>query len=193
MIKNKAFIFAAVLVVSVGAVGVFAQNSEPCHADAEKFCRNAQGPARMACMKQHEAELSAECKARMAGRKEKMPENQPCMAEAAKLCPGMKPGDGKFMACLKQHETNLSAPCKAHVAERKEKAVKNHPCMGEAAKLCPGMKPGDGKFMPCLKQHAAELSPACKAKVSEKREGKRQSGEAKKPGQPTGQGTYLTN
>ena len=183
MTINKTFIFAAVLAIA-GTSGAFAENSEPCHADADKFCKDAQGKDRMACMKQHETELSDACKARISQMKEKAAGNNPCLADGKKLCPGMTPGDGKFMPCLKQHEAELSEACKGKISQMKEKAAGNNPCLADGKKLCPGMTPGDGKFMPCLKQHEAELSEACKAKLAEKHEKKGKPEGEKAPAPP---------
>lgn len=155
----------------------------PCRADMEKFCKDSTGKDRMACMKQHEADLSDACKAKRAEMKEKNAAKHPCMADGEKLCSGMRPGDGKFMSCMKQHESELSEGCKAKMAEMKEKNAAKHPCMADGEKLCPGMHPGDGKFMPCMKQHEAEVSDACKAKMAEKKHERQE----KRQGQGAGQ------
>ena len=72
---------------------------EACKADFEKFCKDA-GHEKMGCMKEHEKDLSEGCKTDMAKGKEEFMKQHPCAAETQKLCPGMKPGDGKFAACL---------------------------------------------------------------------------------------------
>ena len=34
-----------------------------------------------------------------------------CKADAARLCPGVKPGGGKLLGCLKQRENEVSIGC----------------------------------------------------------------------------------
>ena len=35
-----------------------------------------------------------------------------CRADAERLCPGVKPGNGGIRACFKEHHQELSAECK---------------------------------------------------------------------------------
>ena len=184
MRSSRTLAIAAGLVFLAGRLAVFAENADPCRADAEKFCKDVQGKYHMACLKQHKAELSKACKAKMVQVKEQAAGNNPCLTDGHKLCPGMHPGDGKFMPCIKQHEAELSKACKAKIVQEKEQADKNNPCLADGQKLCPGMHPGDGKFMPCIQQHKAELSEACKVKLSEQREGKPEGDKGNPAGAP---------
>ena len=114
--KTWLSIFALVLALVVPGVRAIAQEG-PCKADMEKFCKDSSGKDRMKCMKQHQAELSEACKAKIAARKEKMMENHPCAADMEKFCKDSKGKDR--MDCMKSHETDLSDACKAKMAERK--------------------------------------------------------------------------
>jgi hypothetical protein len=51
-------------------------------------------------------------------------QEKPCMADAAKLCPGVEPGGGAQIKCLKSHMSELSPGCKEKVAAMKEKFQK---------------------------------------------------------------------
>ena len=88
----------------------------------------------IACLKEHEAELSAPCKAageeKRAAKKEM---KEACKADTDALCKDIKPGDGRLIKCLKENEAKLSEKCKAEMAERKEKAMENHPCAADRA------------------------------------------------------------
>ena len=145
-----------------------------CKADFEKFCKDA-GREKMGCMKEHEKDLSEGCKTQMAKMKDEFIKKNPCFAETQKLCPGMKPGDGKFGPCMDEHEKDLSDTCKADFAKRKGEMVKNHPCMADMEKFCKDMKPGDGKLMDCMKTHEADLSAGCKAETAKRKEGMRKN------------------
>lgn len=47
-------------------------------------------------------------------------QDKPCMADAARLCPSVEPGEGQ-MACLKEHKDALSPECKKKVMQQKIK------------------------------------------------------------------------
>jgi hypothetical protein len=139
----------------------------------EKFCKGVkpgQG-AIMQCLKQHEAELSAECKAKGAEiKKDVSGIAEACRSDAQTLCKGVEPGGGRIAKCLKENDAKLSPACKEKLAEGKTKgdmlkkkigdAMQN--CKADAEKFCKDVKPGGGRIMKCLKEHEAELSEGCK-------------------------------
>jgi hypothetical protein len=47
-----------------------------------------------------------------------------CKADAARLCPGVKPGGGKLLGCLKQHESEVSIGCAKELKAVKTKMGK---------------------------------------------------------------------
>src|SRR5438552_13311 len=79
------------------------QKNHPCKADHEKFCKDVKpGDGRIiACMKEHAAELSPECKAKMAEKWQEMAKDEPCRADREKFCKDVKPGEGRIIACMK--------------------------------------------------------------------------------------------
>lgn len=88
---------------------------EACKNDIEKLCKGTkpgQG-AIMKCLKEHEAQVSAECKAAGQERKQEMKAaHDACKADLEKFCGDIKPGKGRKIKCLKKHEAELSAECK---------------------------------------------------------------------------------
>jgi hypothetical protein len=48
-----------------------------------------------------------------------------CKADVQKLCPGIKPGEGRIAACIKEHRAEVSLPCKAHLKKMHPKAAAN--------------------------------------------------------------------
>lgn len=111
-------IFIAIMFLSSFA---YANHHEgPCKADVEKLCKDVQpGEGRIVkCLKEHEAELSAECKAKKDEVKEEMKEKRADMKEACaedvkSFCADAKPGHGGILKCLKKNEASLSEACKA--------------------------------------------------------------------------------
>ncbi len=92
----------------------------------------------------------------------------PCAEDAAKLCKGVKQGEGRMVQCLKQHENELSSGCKEQAAEVKEKIHDfASACKEDMKKLCAETKPGGGRLVQCLKQHEAELSAGCKQRMTQ--------------------------
>ena len=82
----------------------------------------------------------------------------PCVADAQKLCPDVKPGGGRIAACLKEHKDQVSAQCKARIAQFREEAES---CKADVEKLCPNTKPGPERRA-CMQQHKDQVSPECK-------------------------------
>jgi hypothetical protein len=52
-------------------------------------------------------------------------QEKPCMADAARLCPGVEPGGGAQITCLKSHKEELSPGCKKKVMQMKIKQEEN--------------------------------------------------------------------
>jgi hypothetical protein len=48
-----------------------------------------------------------------------------CKADAQKLCPGVKPGEGRIAACLKEHRAEVSPACKAAAKKMHAKGAVN--------------------------------------------------------------------
>jgi hypothetical protein len=100
-------------------------------------------------------------------------ESKPCAADAAKLCKGVVPGEGRVAKCMKEHEKELSPSCKASISGYKEEAREfADACKADAQKNCKDVKPGGGRVLQCLKKNEATLSPECKEAMSKPR-GKR--------------------
>ncbi len=92
---------------------------KPCHADIEKFCKDTpRGKgAIVKCLKEHETEVSMECKEKghemKMHMKEKMKDmRQHCKEDFKKFCADVKGKRGAKLECLKSHEAELSPTCK---------------------------------------------------------------------------------
>jgi len=81
----------------------------------------------------------------------------PCMDDAKKLCPGVKPGEGRIAACLKQHQDQVSSACKSRIAEFREGA---QACQADVQRLCPNTRPGAERSQ-CMREHKDQVSPEC--------------------------------
>lgn len=91
----------------------------PCKADLEKFCSQVEPGhgARMKCLKEHESELSPECKAHKEQLKELFKEKrknfkEACQEDIQKFCSDVKPGKKAVIKCLKANEEKLSQECR---------------------------------------------------------------------------------
>src|SRR5215831_9276231 len=62
-----------------------------------------------------------------------------CQSDAATLCPGMAPGDGKFGKCMKEHRDKVSEGCKAAA-----KGAREHKGGKHGGKAASGAAPGTG-------------------------------------------------
>ena len=86
-----------------------------------------------------------------------------CSGDIKKLCPDIKPGEGRITACMKTHLTGLSENCAARVLGV---GVNGKACRADVAKLCGGIAPGTGGIRECIKSHMAEMSDPCKDAMS---------------------------
>jgi hypothetical protein len=105
----------------------------PCAADVQKLCAGVQpgGGRVLDCLKSHEADLSAACKARGEQGKARKAERKEareavhaaCKDDVAKLCGGVTAGGGSVMRCLRDNlrDNKVSAACKDAVAEERGK------------------------------------------------------------------------
>jgi hypothetical protein len=166
------------LVVALGTLAMTLAQAEErehpgaCREDVQKLCKGTKpgGGRIVACLKQHEAELSAGCKEKIAEAKEEGKEfHEACKADVDAQCKGVQPGQGRIARCLEEHKDKLAPACK----EKMREAEKKHPCMEDMEKLCKDIKPGDGRMMQCMKEHEAQLSPACKEHHHKERDGDR--------------------
>jgi len=118
---------------TVGPVANAAPSRGACAEDIKKFCADVKPGAGgiAACLKQHEADLSAACKTHQENiAKQAEAFNAACGEDMKKHCPDAKPGKG-LMACLRGKEADLSQACKDMVAKKKPMAGRGH---GPAAK-----------------------------------------------------------
>lgn len=102
---------------------VSAKESKPCADDVAKLCKGVErGQGRIAkCLKEHEAELSPECKARGEELKAKAKDfAAACKGDIQKNCSDVKRGGGRIIQCLKQHEAELSPDCKDKMSKPKK-------------------------------------------------------------------------
>lgn len=126
--KNQNLLIVALALVF--AATLYAEKPEkpqgPCKADVEKFCKDV--PHRdgklMACLKQNEANLSAECKAKRNEMKEERKDDRAafrkaCKADAKKLCAEAAKGAQGVRACLKEKAAQTSPACQAELAKIK--------------------------------------------------------------------------
>jgi predicted phage gp36 major capsid-like protein len=82
----------------------------------------------------------------------------PCAADARKLCPGIKPGEGTVATCLRSHKQDLSPACRTRLFEFEQEA---NACRADVEKLCPGIPRGPQR-MECMKSHKGDVSAACR-------------------------------
>ena len=144
--------------------------THPCMQDAQKLCAGVKpGGGRVAaCLKSHEKDLSAECRAKRADFREDLREaRDACAGDAEKLCKGIPPGRGRLAACLKSHESELTPECRAAGQQLRgqgggDMREKMQACRGDAQKLCKDVPRGGGAVARCLADHQGELSQPCR-------------------------------
>jgi Cysteine rich repeat len=97
---------------------------------------------------------------------------RPCIEDAHKFCPGLRPGDGgQLKACLESHRDEVTADCRAKMHEVSEDGQF---CKNDVEKLCPKTHPGPERAS-CMKAHESEVSPECKKFYREMQERRQES------------------
>lgn len=100
-----------------------------CEADKAKLCGGVEpGDGRLiACVMEHEAELSEGCRAAVknkkseeARQKKKSAGQLACEADIKRLCANIEPGEGRIIACMAAHEADLSKDCRPFMGKKKE-------------------------------------------------------------------------
>jgi hypothetical protein len=102
-----------------------AQTKNPCANDIAQFCKEVKpgGGRLVRCLKEHEAELSAQCKASIEEARTKVKEaHSACADDIQKLCKDVRPGGGRIVRCLKENEGQLSPECRDELTHFRKKA-----------------------------------------------------------------------
>jgi hypothetical protein len=95
---------AAFLAAALPAAAFAGPGFRACAADREAFCPDARGPREVGeCLREHEAELSAEC---LAVHQHK----EACRAEVEALCPDLS--GAEFRDCIVAHRDEISDDCR---------------------------------------------------------------------------------
>ncbi len=105
---------AVSIAVLMLAASVAAAGDPPCIPEVKKYCANepAGVGAVQACLKRHEADLSATCKAKVADlQKEVGAIAATCQYDIMRFCDDVTPGGGRVAACLQNHRDDLSPEC----------------------------------------------------------------------------------
>ena len=113
---------------TLGSIANAAMQKGACAEDIKNLCADAKPGAGgvAACLKQHDAELSAACKAHQDDVRKKAAAkaeafNAACGEDMKKLCPDAKHGRG-LMACLHGKDADLTPTCKDMLPKKKPMA-----------------------------------------------------------------------
>jgi Golgi apparatus protein 1 len=87
---------------------------------------------------------------------------EPCAADAARVCAGIPPGDGRVYYCLRSNWNILSDGCKTlldwSAQQARDFAID---CQGDVFAYCQGTPPGKGRVYACLVSHRERISSQC--------------------------------
>jgi len=101
-----------------------------CRADFERLCGGVQPGhgAKRQCLRQHESELSPQCRERVDQARQRIAQlREACAGDVQNLCAGVQPGRGGIARCLREHESELSGQCREAVPQRRGAAPAAEP------------------------------------------------------------------
>lgn len=128
--------------------------NKECDNDAMKLCKDKPVGTGLliACMKQHEAELSPACAEGLKA----MPA-WACAADRTRVCGDVLKAKGDVGPCMKQHDAELSEPCRKIVRSTAQDDV----CKADRASLCKDER----NYRDCLKSHKDQLAAGCRDRL----------------------------
>ena len=123
--KTSSMILAALIALAVGAARLSAAEGAPAPTgpyadDLTKFCKDvgAGGGRRAKCLKEHESDLSASCKAQLDAAQKRGAHAEACKSDIEKFCKDIPRGGGRVKKCLLEHKSDLSTDCKTSISGR---------------------------------------------------------------------------
>ena len=141
---------------------------DACSAEVARLCPQSRGDwLLLGCLRAHEARFRKVCRGNLAAVLEKARKMAAaCEPDAAKLCKGTEPGDGRVAACLKDNEYRLSQSCQGALNQWRVLRMEfRAACAGDVGRLCPMIPEGAGRIWTCLAEKKAELSSDCRSAV----------------------------
>ena len=84
----------------------------------------------------------------------------PCVPDLDRLCPGIQPGNNRFLTCMREHLGDVSSPCLERLAKFAEVRELRNDCRAQIQKQCASVE--RGQFGDCLRSAVASLSDDCK-------------------------------
>jgi hypothetical protein len=114
-------IVASISVLMVATSVAAAAADPPCVAEVKKYCAGepAGVGAIQACLKKHEADLSATCKSKVDDlQKEIGAIAATCRFDIMRFCDDVTPGGGRVATCLESHRDDLSPECKDRLPKK---------------------------------------------------------------------------
>jgi Golgi apparatus protein 1 len=87
---------------------------------------------------------------------------EPCAADARKICTGIPPGDGRIFYCLKSNRGSLSEGCRELIRWAEDRAYEVAlDCQADTFAWCQGVPAGQGRLFACLISHRDSISSQC--------------------------------
>jgi hypothetical protein len=111
---SRTWIISMLAVIALGLPLRVAAAAAPCLDDVKKLCADIAPGHVQACLKKHEAQLSAACRTKIDLLVQEVKELAlVCRFDIGRFCSDVSPGDGRLVSCLNGNGADLSPECKS--------------------------------------------------------------------------------
>jgi hypothetical protein len=117
-------IFLVVICLGAGGRTYAEEKKLACSEEIAKYCKEVKpgGGRLLTCLKEHERDLSTDCREKVAEIEKRLEEaKEICAGDTEKFCKEIQPGEGRIAKCLNEHIQEISPDCREKVRGLKQR------------------------------------------------------------------------
>ena len=123
-------VLCAALLSRTGSRAYAEEQKLACSEEIAQYCKGVKpgGGRILACLKEHEKDLTPSCREKVAGIEKRLEEAKLiCAKDMEKFCKGIEPGEGRIAKCLNEHIEEISPDCRGQVSGMRKMVPEKKP------------------------------------------------------------------